>query len=132
MAVGLEVRVPYCDHRLVDYVYNAPWALKSFDGREKSLLRAAVRDLLPSSVLDRIKTPYPSTQDPRYAAILQQQAKQVLADRDSMLFAVIDRDWLNQAAQEDPSTVTTRTRQGLERVLDLDTWLDLHHPELRL
>lgn len=61
MAVGLEVRVPFCDHRLVEYVYNAPWSLKSFDGREKSLLREATADLLPKSVYDRVKSPYPST-----------------------------------------------------------------------
>lgn len=55
MAVGLEVRVPFCDHRLVDYVYNTPWSLKTYDGREKSLLRGAVRDVLPQSVVERVK-----------------------------------------------------------------------------
>lgn len=47
MAVGLEVHVPFCDHRLVEYVYNTPWSLKTYDGREKSLLRGATRDVLP-------------------------------------------------------------------------------------
>src|SRR5205823_7753097 len=79
MAVGLEVRVPFCDHRLVEYVYNTPWALKSFDGREKSLLREATADLLPRSVYDRVKSPYPSTQDPKYASALQDQAKDLLS-----------------------------------------------------
>lgn len=64
MAVGLEVRVPFCDHRLVDYVFNIPWRLKTFDGREKSILRAATRELLPDSIVERQKSPYPSTQDP--------------------------------------------------------------------
>jgi asparagine synthetase B (glutamine-hydrolysing) len=64
MAHGLEVRVPFCDHRLMEYVYNVPWAMKSFDGREKSLLRAAVADLPPAAVLDRRKSLYPGTQDP--------------------------------------------------------------------
>ena len=62
MAVGLEVRVPFCDHRLVEYVYNTPWSLKTYDGREKSLLRGAARDVLPESVVERVKSPYPSTQ----------------------------------------------------------------------
>ncbi|MFP3373673.1 asparagine synthase-related protein, partial [Pseudomonas sp. SIMBA_068] len=66
MAVGLEVRVPFCDHRLVEYVFNVPWQMKTFDGREKSLLREAVRPLLPESVLNRVKTPYPATQDGAY------------------------------------------------------------------
>lgn len=59
MAVGLEVRVPFCDHRLVEYVFNAPWAMKTFDGREKSLLRAATRDVLPESIVKRVKAPVP-------------------------------------------------------------------------
>lgn len=75
MAVGLEVRVPFCDHRLVEYVYNTPWWLKTYDGREKSILRAAVADLLPGSVVQRVKCPYPATSDPRYDADIQAQAK---------------------------------------------------------
>ena len=55
MAVGLEVRVPFCDHRLVEYVFNTPWAMKTFDGREKSLLRAATSDVLPASVAERVE-----------------------------------------------------------------------------
>jgi asparagine synthase (glutamine-hydrolysing) len=106
MAVGLEVRVPFCDHRLIEYVYNTPWALKSYDGREKSLLRAAARDVLPESVLSRKKVPYPSTQDPRYIAAIQQQAKDLLASTDDALFAVVDRNQLEQATSEDPSLVT--------------------------
>ncbi|WP_352669587.1 asparagine synthase-related protein [Mesorhizobium sp. M0166] len=55
MALGLEVQVPFCDHRLVEYVFGTPWAHKTFDGREKSLLRAATADLLPLSVVQRVK-----------------------------------------------------------------------------
>nr|WP_281243737.1 asparagine synthase-related protein [Actinopolyspora alba] len=54
MAVGLEVRVPFCDHRLVEHVFNAPRSLKTHDGGEKSLLRGAVADVLPRSVLDGV------------------------------------------------------------------------------
>lgn len=92
MAVGLEVRVPFCDHRLVEYVYNTPWSLKTFDGREKSLLRAAAADLLPQSVLQRVKSPYPSTQNPLYASALQQQAKELLAANDPA-FELVNRCW---------------------------------------
>lgn len=64
MAAGLEVRVPYCDHRLVEYVYNAPWSMKTADGREKSLLRSAAADVLPRSVSERVKSPYPPPRTP--------------------------------------------------------------------
>ena len=92
MAVGLEVRVPFCDHRLVEYVYNTPWSMKTFDSREKSLLRHATKHVLPQSVAERVKSPYPSTQDPGYAAALQQQVKEVLADGDDRLVELVDRD----------------------------------------
>lgn len=132
MAVGLEVRVPFCDHRLVEYVYNTPWALKTFDGKEKSLLRHATKHVLPQSVVDRTKSPYPSTQDPGYASALQQQAKEVLAAQDDPVFAVIDRSWLQEATQVDAASMPTATRFGLDRVLDLHHWFDIYSPELQL
>jgi asparagine synthase (glutamine-hydrolysing) len=132
MAVGLEVRVPFCDHRLVDYVYNTPWSLKTFDGREKSLLRAASQDLLPDSVLRRVKSPYPSTQDPQYTASIQHQVKELLADQDNPVFTLMDRNWVGETSQLDPATMPMSSRYGLERVIDLALWLEMYRPELRL
>ncbi|MBB5925565.1 asparagine synthase (glutamine-hydrolyzing) [Streptomyces echinatus] len=132
MAVGLEVRVPFCDHRLVEYVYNAPWALKSFDGREKSLLREAAADVLPASVYRRVKSPYPSTQDPRYARALQEQVKDVLARPSHRVFDLVDRDRVREAAERTAPVSTQAARRGLERTLDLARWLDLYSPELVL
>ncbi|MFJ9820391.1 asparagine synthase (glutamine-hydrolyzing) [Streptomyces sp. NPDC101151] len=132
MAVGLEVRVPFCDHRLVEYVYNTPWSLKSFDGREKSLLREATADLLPRSVYERVKSPYPSTQDPRYARALQDQAKDLLARPSHPVFDLVDRERVREAAERDTPVSTQVARRGLERTLDLAQWLDLYSPELTL
>lgn len=131
MATGLEVRVPFCDHRLVEYVFNTPWSLKTFDGREKSLLRHATKHVLPQSVVERVKSPYPSTQDPRYGAELQQQAKGVLAD-DSPVLEIFDRTWLDVVLAQDPKSMTTMARNSLERLLDVHVWLDIYRPELRL
>ncbi|PRY36667.1 asparagine synthase (glutamine-hydrolyzing) [Umezawaea tangerina] len=132
MAVGLEVRVPFCDHRLVEYVYNTPWSLKTFDGREKSLLRHATEHVLPASVRDRVKSPYPSTQDPGYAAALQQQAKEVLAEKDNPVFDVVDRDWVHRVSEVDAATMAPYQRIGLDRTLDLHHWFDIYRPEVRL
>ncbi|GGM07904.1 asparagine synthetase B [Streptomyces fumigatiscleroticus] len=132
MAVGLEVRVPFCDHRLVEYVYNTPWALKSFDGREKSLLREATADVLPKSVYDRVKSPYPSTQDPKYAAALQQQALELLARPGHAVFDIVDRERVRRAAERESPVSTQAARRGLERTLDLALWLDLYRPEVAL
>ncbi|MFJ4915522.1 asparagine synthase (glutamine-hydrolyzing) [Streptomyces sp. NPDC088726] len=132
MAVGLEVRVPFCDHRLVEYVYNTPWSLKSFDGREKSLLREATADVLPKSVYDRVKSPYPSTQDPKYALALQGHAKDLLARPSHPVFDLVDRDRVTRAAQHDAPQITQASRRGLERTLDLALWLDLYKPDISL
>jgi asparagine synthase (glutamine-hydrolysing) len=131
MAVGLEVRVPFCDHRLVDYVFNTPWSYKTFDGREKSLLRAAVADLLPESVLRRVKSPYPSTQDLGYVAELQRQAVDVLRAGSDAL-ALFDGTALGAVAAADPKAVTPKQRFGLEKLLDTAIWFDVCKPQLRM
>jgi asparagine synthase (glutamine-hydrolysing) len=132
MAVGLEVRVPFCDHRLVEYVYNTPWSMKAFDGREKSLLRHATSHVLPKSVQERRKAPYPSVQDPLYNAELQQQAKDLLADRHHPVLELIDYDWLTEASECDPAAIPANVRRGIDRILDLYHWIDLYQPDIQL
>src|SRR5207244_3484137 len=112
MAVGLEVRVPFCDHRLVEYVYNTPWALKTYDGREKSLLRGAARDLLPDSVIQRVKSPYPSTQDWHYTLDLQMQGRQRLGQPGHAAFQLIDRTGLDAATRLHPTALLPADRPG--------------------
>ncbi len=80
MAVGLEVRVPFCDHRLVEYVWNLPWALKSVAGESKSLLRRALRGHLPQAILERRKSGFPANPDPRYLTLLRERVSRLLDD----------------------------------------------------
>jgi asparagine synthase (glutamine-hydrolysing) len=132
MAVGLEVRVPYCDHRLVEYVYNTPWSMKTFDGREKSLLRAAAGDLLPRSVVDRVKSPFPTTQDTRYAGNLQQMGRQLLSEPDHPVFQIMNRAWVDQAVKIEPAAMPDIVREQLDKAVDFATWLDIYSPEIRM
>ena len=133
MAVGLEVRVPFCDHRLVDYVFNAPWHLKTFDGREKSLLRAAMQHLLPKSIVQRIKTPYPSTQDPAYERALRDSVFDFLDDRSHPAAPLFDRSAIKDIlARPLGETSTVFDRAGLERVLSLSHWIKDHEVTLDL
>ncbi len=131
MAVGLEVRVPFCDHRLVEYVYNTPWSFKTFDGREKSLLRAATRHVLPQSVIDRTKSPYPSTQDLKYTETLQNQLAEVVDD-DSAVYDIVDRATVRSLCETDSRAVTGELRHQMDRVLDLYHWVDMYAPNLVL
>ncbi|MFJ9418115.1 asparagine synthase (glutamine-hydrolyzing) [Streptomyces sp. NPDC101227] len=120
MAVGLEVRVPFCDHRLVDYVFNAPWSMKTFDGREKSLLRAATRDVLPDLVADRVKSPYPSTQDPRYTEALRDELRNLTGDRNAPVRPLLDSGALAEATADGAAN---DIRPGAELVLGMNAWL---------
>ncbi len=128
MAVGLEVRVPFCDHRLVEYVFNTPWSLKTFDGREKSLLRAATRDVLPDVVADRVKSPYPSTQDTRYADALRGQVRDLLADPDAPARPLVDEEAAGRAVR----STGHESRQAMEMTLGVDSWLRRYGVELAL
>ncbi|MDN5385465.1 MULTISPECIES: asparagine synthase (glutamine-hydrolyzing) [Streptomyces] len=131
MAVGLEVRVPFCDHRLVEYVFNVPWEMKSFDGREKSLLRAAAGDLLPVSVLERSKTPYPATQDPVYEAALRTELTEVLADADSPVLPLLDVARIRRVLDRPVGDVSMPyDRGGLETALWLNRWLASYEVQL--
>jgi asparagine synthase (glutamine-hydrolysing) len=124
MAVGLEVRVPFCDHRLVEYVFNAPWEMKSFDGREKSLLRAATRDLLPESIAQRIKSPYPTTQDPAYERGLRSALAEVLDEPSSPVLPLLDQGEAKSLLARPLGDVSAQyDRAGLEMALGLNSWL---------
>ena len=124
MAVGLEVRVPFCDHRLVDYAFNIPWEMKAFDGREKSILRAATRDLLPESISDRVKSPYPSTQDPAYEQALRSSLAQIMASPDAPVRALLDTSQVKRTLEKPVGNSSPMyDRMGMELALGLNTWL---------
>jgi asparagine synthase (glutamine-hydrolysing) len=133
MAVGLEVRVPFCDHRLVEYVFNIPWHLKTFDGREKSILRAATRELLPDSIVNRQKSPYPSTQDPAYEKAVRADVAEVLADRSHPAAPLLNRKVLDgMLVRPLGNTSTLADRAGLERARSIGAWVKDYGVELSL
>jgi asparagine synthase (glutamine-hydrolysing) len=123
MAVGLEVRVPFCDHRLVEYVFNAPWSMKACDGREKGLLRRAVDDLLPPSVAQRPKAQFPSTQDTQYDQNLRTELARILADGDPIV-PFLDKETATAVAGETLSELPVRLdRLRLESLVRMNLWL---------
>ncbi|MFD3512465.1 asparagine synthase (glutamine-hydrolyzing) [Streptomyces sp. NPDC058657] len=130
MSCGLEIRVPFLDRRLAEYVFNVPWTMKTFDGREKSLLRAATRGLLPAAVLERTKSPYPVVRDPAYRAALTAQVRTLL-DSGSPALGLLDPKAVRSLLIESEGS-SRFPREGLEFVLDLGVWLHHHRPELRL
>ncbi|MER5638855.1 asparagine synthase (glutamine-hydrolyzing) [Kitasatospora sp. NPDC002227] len=124
MAASVEGRVPFCDHELAEYVYNVPWEMKVADGREKSLLRAAVRDLLPAAVLERKKSPYPTVQDPAYRIALREQLRAIRADRSAPVNELLDADRVDSALYEASFGLRAGvTRMSVEAAVQLHHWL---------
>ncbi|MER6379417.1 asparagine synthase (glutamine-hydrolyzing) [Streptomyces sp. NPDC001127] len=132
MAVGLEVRVPFCDHRIAEYAFNIPWATHVFDGREKSVLREAARPVVPEAIRARTKSPYPMTHDPRYLRALQDQARDILAAPGHDVFTLVDASAARRAVETAPESAPHRGRHRLvlEKLLDLHVWLELYRPKL--
>jgi asparagine synthase (glutamine-hydrolysing) len=131
MAAGVEWRSPYCDHRLMSYLFNVPWALKTAGERRKGLLRDAVADLLPESVLEREPSPFPVTHDPRYADWLRGELAALLDDSHAPVLPLLDLDAVRSAV-DDPDTFASgwRARTDAEMVLQTNHWLDRHRIRL--
>lgn len=130
MAAGLELRVPYTDHRLIEYLWNIPWKQKYYKNREKGLLRKATEGVLPKEVLWRKKSPYPKTHNPAYLETVRRLLLRVLDDKDSPLLPFINKSALHDFTQ----AVTTDTDipwfgqlmnapQLLAYLIQVDYWL---------
>jgi len=103
MGASLEVRVPFADHRLVEYVWNVPWEMKNYMGREKGLLRKALEGILPDEVLYRKKSPYPKTHNPIYTKTVSDMLKSALADKSSVLYEFFDKESLTEIIETEGS-----------------------------
>ena len=99
MSCGLEARVPFADHRIVEYVWNVPWEMKCPNGLVKGLLRYASTGFLPDSVLYRKKSPYPKTYNPEYEKILGKMLIEVLEDTSSPLNTYVDKNKVHSFLQ---------------------------------
>ncbi|MCL5116078.1 MAG: asparagine synthase C-terminal domain-containing protein, partial [Firmicutes bacterium] len=102
MAQSLEVRVPFCDHRLVDYVFNIPWEMKNLQGVAKGILRRAAQGWLPEAVLMRRKSPYPSTPNPSYFSAMADRMTEILHDPGAPLRPLINETRIAEVVQSGP------------------------------
>lgn len=134
MGVGLEVRVPFCDHHLVEYVWNIPWAMKNCGEMSKGILRRAMTGLLPDDVLKRSKSPYPKTHNPSYLAAVSRRVLEILDDREAPLHRLINTEAVRTLALSGTSVFDRpwfgqlmRGPQFLAYLIQVDTWLRNYH-----
>ncbi len=132
MASSVEVRVPFADHRILEYVYNAPWEIKYEGGVEKALLRNAMADWLPENILHRKKSPYPKTQNPEYERLVQQALMERLARKDSPLRGMLNKAVWEQFLHAEHGTWFGQLMgkpQLLAWMLQFDLWAEAYQVE---
>ncbi len=134
MYCGLEVRVPFCDYRIAQYLYGVPWEYKDYKGREKGLLRYAMREYLPDPVLYRKKSPYPKTWDPHYQQLMEQQLKQLLGDKAAPLFQIVAPAAVQKLLQDSYTWPwygqLMKVPQTMAYMLQINTWMEHYKVEV--
>lgn len=125
MASGLEVRLPFCDHRLVEYAWNIPWAMKGMNGQRKQVLRDAALGLLPEGVRTRPKTPCPQGADPLYDQLVRAGVARILEAPNAPIHSLADRAALDGLlTDQGRGPAATRT---LAYLIQLNAWMERFH-----
>ena len=100
---GFELRVPFCDYRLAQYVWNIPWEMKALNGREKGLLRYICKNFLPDEIVNRKKSPYPKTHNPTYLAKVKGMLSNIMKDNNAPINNILNRDYILEILNTDGS-----------------------------
>ncbi len=130
MGASLEVRVPFADHRLVEYVWNIPWEMKNLEGREKGILRKALEGVLPDNVLYRKKSPYPKTHNPHYTNAVKNWLQEIVDDSTSPLLQFVNKNKIQEIINTDGAAFKKpwfgqlmTGPQLIAHLGQIDTWL---------
>ena len=134
MRWGLEVRVPFCDYRIAEYLYGVPWEYKDYKNREKGLLRHAMSQWLPNEVIHRKKSPYPKTFDPKYLELVSGRLRAVLQHNDAPLFQIVNRASLETLLESEYEWPwygqLMKVPQTIAYMLQINFWLEHYRVEI--
>ncbi|MFC4386828.1 asparagine synthase (glutamine-hydrolyzing) [Gracilibacillus marinus] len=139
MGASFEARVPFSDHNLVEYVWNIPWEIKTYGNREKGILRKALEGILPKEVLYRKKSPYPKTHHPSYTEAVVAWMEEILADKSSPLFEILDWHQVKQLVNDRATNIQApwfgqlmTGPQLLAHLAQMDYWLRTYQIKIKL
>lgn len=137
MGAGLEVRVPFADHRLVEYVWNIPWEIKTFGNREKGILRKALEGILPNEILYRKKSPYPKTFHPAYTSAVSEWLSSILSDETSPILEVLNKEKIKHLVNNKNRLLKTpwfgqlmTGPQLIAHICQIDYWFRHYHVKM--
>ena len=136
---GLEVRVPFCDYRLVEYVWNIPWEIKAYKGREKGLLRYIMEDTLPEEVIYRKKSPYPKTHNPTYLRTVKEMLEKIMVNPNSPINTILNREYILEILNKNGNAFTRpwfgqlmTCPQLMAYLCQINMWLENFKPVIRI
>lgn len=136
---GLELRVPFCDYRLAQYVWNIPWEWKALNGREKGLLRYICKDFLPTEIVDRKKSPYPKTHNPNYLSKVKNMLAEIMKNKNAPINDLLNRNFIldimntNDTAFSRPWFGQLMTGPQLMAYLcQVNMWLEKYKPRIEI
>ena len=139
MASGLEVRVPFCDYRLVQYMWNVPWEMKALNGREKGLLRYVVKDLLPKEIVKRKKSPYPKTYNPTYLNAVKSILTDILNNPNAPIKNILNESYIREILETNGSAFSRpwfgqlmTGPQLIAYLCQVDMWLEKYNPKFEI
>ena len=137
MANSLEVRVPFADHRLIEYAFNLPDEYLFYQGREKGLLRKALQGILPEEIIYRKKSPYPKTHNPVYTGLVCNMLQEVLQDKNAPLFTIINKEFAQKLVDSKGAAYTNpwygqlmTGPQLIAYLVQLNMWLESYKIQL--
>lgn len=136
---GFELRVPFCDYRLAQYVWNIPWELKALNGREKGLLRYIMKDILPSEIVDRKKSPYPKTWNPTYLATVKNMLSEIMENKNAPINDLLNRDYILKILETDGKAFSRpwfgqlmTGPQLMAYLCQVNMWLEKYQPKIEI
>lgn len=133
---SLEVRVPFCDYRIAEYMYSVPWEYKDYNNTEKGLLRKAMEGLLPEEILWRKKSPYPKTHNPQYLEAVRMELNRVIEDKNAPIHEFIIKDKLIELLNTDNKTPwygqLMTTPQTIAYLLQFNYWIKKYNVEFEI
>ena len=136
---GFEIRVPFCDYRLAEYVWNIPWEWKALNNREKGLLRYVCKDFLPSEIVDRKKSPYPKTHNPTYLAKVKHMLTDIMKDSNAPINNLLNRKYILEILETEGKSVTRpwfgqlmTGPQLMAYLCQVNMWLEKYQPRIEL
>ncbi len=136
---GLEIRVPFCDFRLAEYMWNVPWELKALNGREKGLLRYVCKDILPEEIVNRKKSPYPKTHNPTYLAKVKSMLSEIMSNPNSPINSLLNRQYILEILETDGKAFSRpwfgqlmTGPQLIAYLCQVNMWLERYNPIIEL